>query len=162
MDEHKIRFVASETADAQKSMETLVGLYGNVEPQKASVIVALGGDGFMIETLHKFLDRNIPIYGMNQGTVGFLMNAYQTPNLHARLNCAQPASLHPLKMIAETSDGEIVEGLAINEVSLIRESRYAAKIEIAVAKGKKHYDKRQTKKTRDWNRDRSRYVRKTS
>ena len=132
MGEHKIRFVASETAGAQKSMETLVGLYGNVEAQKASVIVALGGDGFMIETLHKFIDRDIPIYGMNQGTVGFLMNAYQTPNLHARLDCAQPANLHPLKMIAETNNGEVVEGLAINEVSLIRESRYAAKIEIAV------------------------------
>ena len=132
MDEHKIRFVASDTPNAQKSMDSLTALYGNVEPEEASIIVALGGDGFMIETLHKYIDHDIPIYGMNQGTVGFLMNSYETSNLPKRLSSAQAATLHPLKMRAECSNGEIVEGLAINEVSLLRESRYAAKIEISV------------------------------
>ena len=132
MDEHKIRFVASETSSAQKSMKELTSLYGNVEPSRATVIVALGGDGFMIETLHRYIDHEIPIYGMNQGTVGFLMNAYQTADLPKRLAEAQPANLHPLKMHAECSDGKFIDGLAINEVSLLRESRYAAKIQISV------------------------------
>ena len=132
MDEHKIRFVASETSRAQKSMKELTSLYGNVEPSRATVIVALGGDGFMIETLHRYIDHEIPIYGMNQGTVGFLMNAYQTADLPKRLAEAQPANLHPLKMHAECSDGKFIDGLAINEVSLLRESRYAAKIQISV------------------------------
>jgi NAD+ kinase len=132
MDEHKIRFVASETPNAQKSMETLTDLYGNVEPAEATIIVALGGDGFMIETLHKYINHNIAIYGMNQGSVGFLMNTYEISNLPERLNSAQAAHLHPLKMRAECTNGEVIEGLAINEVSLIRESRYAAKIEISV------------------------------
>ena len=81
MDQHKIRFVASGTPSAQKSLETLAELYGNAAPDEATVIVALGGDGFMIETLHQYIDHEIPIYGMNQGTVGFLMNAYKTADL---------------------------------------------------------------------------------
>ena len=132
MDQHKIRFVASGTPSAQKSLETLAELYGNAAPDEATVIVALGGDGFMIETLHQYIDHEIPIYGMNQGTVGFLMNAYKTADLPKRVSEAQPANLHPLKMIAECEDGKVVEGLAINEVSLISESRYPAKVEISV------------------------------
>lgn len=132
MSEQKIGFVASAATAAQEAMDSLKALYGDIPLGDATVIVALGGDGFMIETLHQFIDRNLPIYGMNRGSVGFLMNNYEYSDLPDRLKAAQATTLHPLLMRAECRDGSSVEGLAINEVSLIRESRYAAKIRISV------------------------------
>ena len=132
MSEQKIGFVASAVTPAQEAMRSLKELYGDTPLEEATVIVALGGDGFVIETLHQFIDRNLAIYGMNRGSVGFLMNSYEDTNLPDRLEAAQAATLHPLLMRAECKDGSFVEGLAINEVSLICQSRYAAKIRISV------------------------------
>ena len=132
MSEQKIGFVASSTAPAQTALKYLKELYGDISLEEANIIVALGGDGFMIEMLHKFIHRNLPIYGMNRGSVGFLMNAYTEQNLPKRLKAAQLASIHPVLMRAQCSDGSVVKGLAINEVSLLRETRYAAKVKISV------------------------------
>jgi NAD+ kinase len=96
------------------------------------MVVALGGDGFMLETLHRFLRRGLPVYGMNRGSVGFLMNDYREDDLPARLAAAQTAIVHPLRMVALRDNAPAVEALAINEVSLLRESRQAAKIRILV------------------------------
>jgi NAD+ kinase len=109
-----------------------VAHYGQADPEECDVIVALGGDGFMLETMHRFIDQAVPIYGMNRGTVGFLLNAYSAENLPRRLQRAQIVRLHPLIMTAETSDGVRHQALAINEVSLHRESRQAAKLRIRV------------------------------
>ncbi len=99
---------------------------------KPDVIVALGGDGFMLQVLHKYMHRNIPVYGMNCGSVGFLLNTYHAENLHERIANARRATLHPLVMYARTADGKERQELAINEVSLFRESRQAAKIRISI------------------------------
>lgn len=99
---------------------------------KIEAIVVLGGDGFMLETLHKYLGRGIPIYGMNCGTVGFLMNTYSADRLVERVRDARTATLHPLRMFARTTSGKQHELLAINEVSLFRQSRQAAKIRVTV------------------------------
>lgn len=106
--------------------------YTFVSPAEADVIVVLGGDGFMLETLHKTMKKNKKIYGMNRGTVGFLMNTYAREGLFERLKRAQDVILHPLNMQAETVDGEIFEALAINEVSFLRETRQAAKLRISI------------------------------
>ena len=132
MSKQRIGFVGSETAPAQEAMKSLKDLYGDIPLDDANIIVALGGDGFMIETLHKFIHRSLPIYGMNRGSVGFLMNAYAVKDLPGRLRAAQLASIHPVLMHADCADGSSVQGLAINEVSLLRESRYAAKVRISV------------------------------
>jgi NAD+ kinase len=110
----------------------LVELYGDCPVLSADVVVALGGDGFMLESLHQLLGRNIPVYGMNCGSVGFLMNAFNETDLHGRLSRAQEAVLHPLRMHAATAAGTIEEALALNEVSLLRQLRQAAKIRITV------------------------------
>ncbi len=128
----KIGFVSSESPQARQGMATLMERYRHVDPAEADVIVALGGDGFMLETLHRFLERNVPIYGMNRGTVGFLMNEYREDDLAARLDAAQQAVLHPLTMRAQSVDGEEHQAIAINEVSLLRETRQAAKISVKV------------------------------
>ncbi|MEK9971057.1 MAG: NAD kinase, partial [Ferrovibrio sp.] len=100
--------------------------------EKAEVIVALGGDGFMLQTLHQHMMSNIPIYGMNQGTVGFLMNVYREDDLAERLTDAQSASVHPLRMRATTVAGGRHEALAINEVALLRQTRQSAKLRISI------------------------------
>lgn len=125
-------FVAADTPAAQKALADLKRIYPHRPPEEADVIVALGGDGFMLETLHRFLDRNVPIYGMNRGTVGFLMNQYRRSDLPERLEAAELAILHPLRMRAVTVDGVTHEALAINEVSLLRETRQAAKLKIFI------------------------------
>ena len=101
-------------------------------PERAEVIVPLGGDGFMPETLHRFLSRGVPIYGMHRGSVGFLMNAYRPEGLYERLAAAQPVVLHPLEMTARDENGGHHRALAFNEVSLLRESRQAAKLRVSV------------------------------
>jgi NAD+ kinase len=104
----------------------------NTKNSAIEAIVVLGGDGFMLETLHKYLGRNIPIYGMNCGTVGFLMNTYSPDRLVERVRDSRPATLHPLRMFARTISGKQHELIAINEVSLFRQSRQVAKIRVTV------------------------------
>jgi len=128
----RVAFLAAATEVASTARARLVARYGDAPPEQAAVIVALGGDGFMLETQHRFLGRNIPIYGMNCGSVGFLMNDYHEERLLERLAEAQATVLHPLRMIATTADGRVEEALAINEVSLLREARQAAKLRILV------------------------------
>lgn len=127
-----IAFVASPSPLAQESFDRLVARYGTVPLKEAKAVVALGGDGFMLETLHSMLCRGLPVYGMNCGSVGFLMNGYAETGLSDRLAEAQKTVLYPLRMEAETDRGEIVEALAFNEVSLLRQLRQGAKIRISV------------------------------
>ena len=100
--------------------------------ERADIVVALGGDGFMLETLHAAIERPVPIYGMNFGTIGFLLNAYHDDALRERLDKAVPVPLHPLRMRALRRDGQIEHGLGINEVSLFRETRQAANLRIEI------------------------------
>jgi len=129
---NKIAIVAADMPEAQAALKRLETRYGNTEPTDADVIVALGGDGFVIHTLHEMLGRDTPIFGMNQGSVGFLMNTYEEDDLPRRLAEAEAANLHPLRMTAWDTDGQKHNAQAINEVSLIRQSRQAAKIKIIV------------------------------
>jgi NAD+ kinase len=124
--------VAAENDAAQAALHELRSLYPCVAPERAEVIVPLGGDGFMLETLHRFLSKGVPIYGMHRGSVGFLMNAYRPDGLHERLAAAQPVVLHPLEMTVHDERGGQHRALAFNEVSLLRESRQAAKLRISV------------------------------
>lgn len=132
MDHRKIAFLAADNDAAQEALATLKKRYGQAAPSKAEVIVALGGDGFMLETLHRHIRRQLPIYGMHRGSVGFLMNNYDSEGLLERLNAATPVSLRPLRMHARTASGRTKQALAINEVSLLREARQAAKLRISV------------------------------
>jgi len=129
---HSFAFVASPTEDAQTALGRLQSLYGANDPDEADIVVALGGDGFMLETLHRYLGHYKPIFGMNCGTVGFLMNRYDETNLPARLAAAHRERVHPLVMTARTVSGQTERAHAINEVSLLREKRQAAKIGIRV------------------------------
>ena len=128
----RVAILAGQSTEAQKARAALVARYGSAAEENAEVVVALGGDGFMLETLHRFLRRGLPVYGMNRGSVGFLMNDYREDDLPARLAAAQTAIVHPLRMVALRDNAPSVEALAINEVSLLRESRQAAKIRILV------------------------------
>ena len=127
-----ISFQASEAAEAQRALRTLRHRYGHVPPERADVIVALGGDGFMLQTLHATMNLDAPVYGMNRGTVGFLMNDYAEDGLIERLEAAQRVVINPLRMEAEDQHGVLTHALAINEVSLLRETRQAAKIRISL------------------------------
>ena len=128
----RIAFVASPTDLATAALNRLAARYGNCPIDAAEVVVSLGGDGFMLETLHHVLGRNVAVYGMNCGSVGFLMNAFNGDDLLARLGRTQAATLHPLRMHAVTTTGRVEEALALNEVSLLRQLRQAAKIRITV------------------------------
>lgn len=132
MDSSAISFAASDQPEAQSAFERLSERYGNRPAEEADVIVALGGDGFILHTLHAHMKVGIPIYGMNRGSIGFLMNTYDEEELPDRLAKAHANILHPLRMTATTIDGNRHEALAINEVSLLRQARHAAKIGILV------------------------------
>ncbi len=112
----RIAFVAGPTALATDACERLKARYGDCAFDHASVVVALGGDGFMLETLHRVLGDDVPVYGMNCGSVGFLMNTFSEDDLPGRLARAQEAVLHPLRMLAITENGAAEEALALNEV----------------------------------------------
>jgi NAD+ kinase len=127
-----ISFVASETPEAQAARIKLVERYGDADPATAEVIVALGGDGLMLQTLHRFMGTAKPIYGMNRGSVGFLMNEFRERGLRKRLEDAQRSVVHPLVMKAVDHDGRRVEARAINEVSLFRRSYQAAKLRLSI------------------------------
>ena len=126
-----LSFVAATTPVAQEARARLVVRYGDAG-EAADVVVALGGDGLMLETLHRQLVAGRPVYGMNCGSVGFLMNAYGEDDLPARAAAANPTRLHPLRMRASTAGGDTQEALALNEVSLLRQLRQSAKIRITV------------------------------
>ncbi|MDH3770514.1 MAG: NAD(+)/NADH kinase, partial [Nitrospirota bacterium] len=121
----KIAFQAADSPEAEAALAELTDRYGGRPAAEADVVVALGGDGFMLETLHSCIDRPVPIYGMNLGTVGFLLNQYRPDRLPERLAQTVSVPLHPLRMSAVHRSGAIEEGLAINEVSLFRETRQA-------------------------------------
>ena len=128
----RIAFQASESPAAQEALAALTARYGNHPPDQADVIVALGGDGFMLEALHSQMAGDLPIFGMHRGTVGFLMNRYDEIGLDERLARAQEFTLYPLRMTASTADGRTVDALAINEVSMLRQTRQAARLRISV------------------------------
>jgi NAD+ kinase len=128
----RVAFVASEAEPAQQALHELRQRYGTIAPQEANVIVPLGGDGFMLETLHRFVEQGVPIFGMHRGSVGFLMNSYRVEDLVERITTAQPVELHPLEMSAAEEDGRYRRAIAFNEVSLLRESRQAAKLRVSV------------------------------
>jgi NAD+ kinase len=127
-----IAFVAGNTAECHEAYERLSKLYGNTDPKSADVIVALGGDGLMLQTLHKFMTSGKPIYGMHRGTVGFLMNDYVAEGLNERLAAAHITVIHPLLMCARDQAGKTHEHHAINEVSLFRQSAQAAHLAIKI------------------------------
>lgn len=127
-----IAFRASRAPVAQDALVVLEGQYGQVTPAEADVVVALGGDGFMLETLKEVQALQKPVYGMNRGTVGFLMNEFSADSLRERLAAAEEAVINPLRMRAGRSGGEIVEGLAINEVSLLRQGPQAARLKVSI------------------------------
>jgi NAD+ kinase len=128
----RIGFVASPIPEAQDAHQRLAGRYGNADPESADVVVALGGDGFMLQTLHRFMKSGKPIYGMHRGTVGFLMNDFADANLKERLAAAQITVIHPLLMHARDDKDQVHEHYAINEVSLFRQIYQAARLRILV------------------------------
>ena len=128
----RIAFLASTADLAQSARNTFVHSFGDYDPSAAEVIVALGGDGFMLQTLHATQHLNVPVYGMNRGTVGFLMNEFSTDGLMARLAAAEEAAINPLRMRATCVDGQTQTAPAINEVSLLRQGPQAAKLQIFV------------------------------
>jgi len=127
-----IAFVASPNAEAMEACESLSKRYGNAAPETADVIVPLGGDGFMLQTLHQHMASGKPIYGMHRGTVGFLMNEYNPEHLHRRLAAARRTVIHPLLMRARDADGRVHQFHAFNEVSLFRQTSQAAHLRILV------------------------------
>jgi len=128
----RIAFVASDVPEARTSLERLSALYGNVPTKEADAIVALGGDGLMLQTLHRHMHDRIPIYGMNRGSVGFLTNDYREDDLRGRLARADISIIHPLAMRALDRAGGVHDGLAINEVHLFRETYQAVKLRISI------------------------------
>jgi NAD+ kinase len=132
LDGQKIGFIASGVDEARDAHARLTARYGSVKPEEADVVVALGGDGLMLQTLHAFMNTGKPIYGMNCGSVGFLMNEYLEDRLPNRLAAATRTNIHPLAMTAVDAEGETHTAYAINEVSLLRQSYQAAKLRIDV------------------------------
>jgi NAD+ kinase len=131
-DKVRIGFVASPARTAQEALRRLSKRYKAVEPEDADVVVALGGDGVMLQTLHRFMGTGIPIYGMHRGSVGFLMNEFDETKLMERVAMAKLSVIHPLKMVAENVAGETLQALAINEVHLYRQTAQSARLAITV------------------------------
>ena len=128
----RIGFVSADTPEAGDARHRLATRYGDVAPENADVIVALGGDGLMLQTLRRFLRANVPIYGMNLGTIGFLMNEFREDDLTNRLSRAEATRIHPLSMSARDAHGHLHQDLAFNEVSLFRQTYQAAKLRISI------------------------------
>jgi NAD+ kinase len=129
---HTLAFIAADTPEAKAAAFHLAALYGQENEAEADVVVALGGDGFMLQALHTYMGTGKRIYGMNKGTIGFLMNEYREDGLRERISAAVAETIRPLEMVATLTGGGTIEALAINEVSLLRQSYQAAKIRISV------------------------------
>lgn len=129
-DTSRICFLASSAPEARQAREQLVARYGDHPAAEADVLCALGGDGFMLQTLHRHGGAGKPVFGMKLGSIGFLMNQYREDDLHARLQRAEPAHLRPLEMLAQTESGTTSGSLAYNEVSLLRQTRQAAHLSV--------------------------------
>ncbi|MFT4096355.1 MAG: NAD kinase [Rhodoblastus sp.] len=128
----RLAYLSSGTPEAEAARERLVALYGETPLAEADVAIALGGDGLMIQTLHKLMGRNLPVFGMNRGSVGFLMNDFREDSLLERLAAATSSVVHPLAMRVTANDGETHEARAINEVSMLRQTHQAAKLRISI------------------------------
>ncbi len=129
---NRLAFISSPAEEAVNAKADLEARYGTTPPEEADVIVALGGDGIMLRTLHRFMDTGKPIYGMHRGSVGFLMNEYRPDKLADRIAGAETTELHPLSMQAWDTNGAVHNLLAINEVSLFRTTYQAAKLVLKV------------------------------
>lgn len=129
-----IHFVASQAEGAQQARQEMIRRYGDVATEAADVIVAIGGDGFILQTMHRTMDLGKPIYGLMQGSVGFLMNQFEVPGVELpdRLSRAETAKMHPLRMTAQGDAGTQVSALAFNEVALFRQTKQAAKIRVKI------------------------------
>ena len=127
-----IAIVAADTPAAREARDELEETYPLKSPADADVIVALGGDGFMLQTIHEFIAQGKPVFGMNRGSVGFMMNPYSTTNLLERIRMAEVARLNPLRMVASLVGGDRVELPAMNEVSMLRQTRQTAKLRVHV------------------------------
>lgn len=132
MNFERIAFMASEATAARRAMNALTKRYGQTKLENADVVVALGGDGLMLQALHACAKSNLPVYGMNRGSVGFLMNNYREGDLPDRLAAAEQTLIRPLRMTAKTPDGQKHERTAFNEVSLLRQRSQAAKLKISI------------------------------
>lgn len=128
----RIAFAASQHPGAAEALAEMIARYGNCDPADAEVLVALGGDGFMLHTLHENADRQLPVFGMHLGEVGFLMNRYSAEGLQERIERAAAFHLAPLQMRAETASGRVASAFAFNEVALLRQTNQAAHIRILI------------------------------
>jgi len=128
----RIHFVASRVESAGQAAVEMQKRYGQCDVDDADVIVALGGDGFMLRTLHRFIKTDLPVFGMKIGNIGFLMNRYSEDDLVQRLDDSRSVSLNPLRMVVQTESGNETSALAINEISLLRQTNQAAHIRILV------------------------------
>jgi NAD+ kinase len=128
----RLAFLAADRPEASAARDALVARYGEVPEEDADIVVALGGDGFMLETLHRTLPSHRPVYGMNRGSVGFLMNNYDEDGLLERIAAAERAVIHPLTMRARDAGGQVHEVMAINEVSLLRQTYQTAKLRVLI------------------------------
>lgn len=129
---HSVCFLASTAPEAQAAQDELIRLYGQTPQEEADIVVALGGDGFMLQTLHTTMNSGKRVYGMNRGSIGFLMNDYRTENLPERIEAAVENAFHPLQMTTRNADGSSCVALAINEVSLFRQSYQTAKLRVEI------------------------------
>jgi len=132
MSDPRIHFVASQAKPAGEALAVMQKRYGQHDVSEADVVIALGGDGFMLRTLHRMIDNDVPVFGMKIGNIGFLMNRFEEQGLIQRLTAAQPVNLNPLKMEVQTESGTTTSALAINEISLLRQTNQAAHIRILV------------------------------
>jgi NAD+ kinase len=128
----RIAFLASDAPEAVRAADELRAVYGEAPAEEAEIVVALGGDGLMLQALHAFMDTGVPIYGMNRGSVGFLMNEYRPDGLVERLAAAKTETIHPLAVRVATEDGGIFVAQAVNEASMLRQSYQAAKLRISI------------------------------
>ncbi len=132
MTDPKIAFLANSTSAAKKSRDILAKRYPNTAAEDADILIALGGDGFMLQTQLKYMNSGKPVFGMNKGTIGFLMSEYNEQDLFERLNKATQVTIHPLQMVAKDAEGKVHKVVAFNEVSLFRQSHQAARLEIEI------------------------------
>jgi NAD+ kinase len=129
---NRVAFVASDAAAAQAALIELRREYGTIAPEEAEIVVPLGGDGFMLETVHRFYGKGVSIFGIHRGSIGFLMNPYELDGLAERLATAQPVIFYPLEMTTWDEQGATQTAIAFNEVSLLRETRQGAKLRVSV------------------------------